>query len=93
MESREPPSFEEAFAAFEKHTKKAIGGLYRVSSTEPDITFRRYLEGLSIDDAEEDDEIDPEATREQLLAIIEPYGFTLDDVIPSDFYDVLRKSI
>ena len=93
MKDQEPRSFEESFDAFESATKKAIGGLYKASNTQPDITFRRYLEGLSIDDAQEDDEIDSEATRDQLLAIIEPNGFTLDDVIPRDFYDVLRKSI
>jgi hypothetical protein len=87
------PSFSDSFDAFEKATKNLIGGLHRMSNTGPDITFRRYLEALNIDDAEADDEIDPEATHKQLLAIIEPYGFTLDDVIPSGFYDVLRKSI
>ncbi|MEU0498071.1 hypothetical protein [Mycobacterium sp. NPDC006124] len=93
MENQEPRSFEESFDAFEKATKNLIGGLYKASNTGPDITFRRYLQGLTIDDADEDDEIDPEATREQLLAVIEPYGFTLDDVIPAGFYEVLRKSL
>lgn len=57
-------------------------------------TFRYYLEAAIADDADRDPdgEIDAEATREQFLSLIEPYGFTLDNAIPATFGVGLDKS-
>lgn len=57
-------------------------------------TFRDYLDDLMADDADDvDGDIDPEATKEQFLTLIEPYGYTLDNAIPGTFIEILRKSL
>ncbi|SIH24686.1 Uncharacterised protein [Mycobacteroides abscessus subsp. abscessus] len=55
-------------------------------------TFRSYLESSIAYDEEADPEIDPDSTRQQFLALIEPYGFTLDNAIPGTFEEILRKA-
>lgn len=57
-------------------------------------TFRNYLESSITYDEEADssNEIDPELTRQQLLSLIEPYGFTLDNAIPGTFEKILNKA-
>ena len=52
-------------------------------------TFGQYLDE-SISVADEDADI--ETMRADFRALIEPYGFTLDDTIPPNFYDTLRKT-
>lgn len=98
------PNFSDSFRAPEKAAQNLIKAFaptmaHRTASsdgvqqTSPGETFGAYLEALIAEDEGADGEIAPAATREQFLAIIQPYGFTIDSVIPSGFYEILRKSL
>ena len=57
------------------------------------VTFRRYLADRITDYIAEDPDVDVDDLQNRFLEALKHYGYTLDDVIPGTFEQILSKHI